>query len=139
MRRVLILCLVVAGCEQVFGLDEETEEIARTITMARIQLDCTPHGGGSFGKDCTGFVEVSASPAFPANHRLGVILNASSIGGETRTTGTAVTRVPLDGDAIGCPFSQPSHISVHDDTHDFSNPLAIIEFRWTTGTLCSQW
>ena len=140
MRRLLLLLpVLLAGCEAIAAPDDEPAPPQRTLTIPNIQLNCVPHGGGSFGKHCTGYVDVSASPAFPANYRLGAVLNAMSITGETRTNGGAVTRIPLEGDAIGCPFSQPSHVAIHDDAHLYPTPLAVVQINWTTGTLCTQW
>ena len=142
MRRVwLLLPLILAtGCKLNLAPEDENEPAVVTqVTIPNIQLNCVPHGGGSFGKRCTGFVDVSVTPVLPSNYRLGAVLNAMSITGETRTTGAVVTRIPLEGDAIGCPFTQPSHVAVHDDAHLYPNALAIVRINWTTGTLCSNW
>ena len=137
---IVIVAIVLPACQPIVGPgDNGNAPPPQEAWIPNIQLNCVPHGGGSFGKHCTGFVDISIRPALPSNHRLGAVLNGMSITGEARTNGGITTRIPLEGDAIGCPFSQPSFVAVHDDAHFYPSTLALVEFRWTTGTLCTQW
>ena len=139
MRTILLFLLIFStlGAKEC-GRTTEPEEPLQ-VSIPNIQLECVPHGGGSFGKHCTGFVDVSVTPAFRSGHRFGVILNSSAIGGETTATGAVVNRVPIAGDAIGCPFQNPSHVGIHDDQHKIPNAIAVVQITWTTGTRCANW
>lgn len=106
------------------------------ITMGPISLNCP--ASTSFARTCTGTVRLNFSRAPASGTSYFVVLNAGNINGSASTTGTTSLDVPLSGQTMSCPFTNPSNLIVYRGTST-GNAEASLDFRWTSGTLCSNW
>lgn len=104
--------------------------------MGPISLNCP--ASASFAKTCSGTVRLNFSRAPSSGTSYFVVLNAGNINGTASTTGATSLDIPLSGQTVSCPFTNPSNLIVYLGTST-GNAEASLSFNWTSGTLCTNW
>lgn len=124
---LFVLPLAVAGCSMANATQPTGPSCAVSYCGSvsfHINMQCNPNG---FGWRCSGTVTVTFGSAPPSYVK--VRLNAGGISGAANTGGASTVDVPISGDAIACPFVNPSTMQFWGP-NGVNDLIATREFNW---------